>query len=193
MPVRTDPKITRDPPLLSPLAVGMVVTGPDGAATISFPAWPSKPTILLMPDSDQVVAVVAGWVTDASGNYTGATVKTYKLVPSLSTTSTTAVTGVSTTTATVVSGVSTSTGTFVTGIPTATGDAAGRYSVDSAGVVHHTHAIGSPTTASAVTGVSTSTTTVVSRVSTTTASVLTGASLSAEAAPNVAVFYLILP
>ena len=174
------------------LASGAVVTGPDGTATISFPARPSKPTILLMPDSDQVVAVVAGWVTDASGNYVGATVKAYKLVPSLSTTTATVVSGVSATTATVVSGVSVSTGTFVTGIPSATGDAAGRYSVDSAGVVHHTHAIGAPSTGTAVTGVSTATTSVVSGVSTATTAVLSGASLSAAAAAGVTVYYLLL-
>ncbi|MEM4596675.1 MAG: hypothetical protein QXG54_05185 [Desulfurococcaceae archaeon] len=90
-----------------------------------------------------------------------------------------AVTGVSTSTGTFVTGVSVSTGTFVRSIPSTTGDAAGRYSVDSSGVVHHDHPIGSPTTGTAVTGVTPSTGTAVTGVSTSTGTFVTGITTTA--------------
>ncbi len=197
------------------LITGSAVTGTDGSATVSIPPRPYKPVVLLAPDSDQVAVAILSWTTDAAGNYTGFTVKAYYITPSVAKTTATVVSGISKTTATVlrdvsastgtfvtgisvdrrnfttasaVTGVSVSTGTFVTSIPGVTGDAAGRYTVDSYGVVHHDHAIPSPTTGTAVTGVSTTTgsfvtgitttagTTVVANVTASTGTAVTGVS-----------------
>lgn len=152
------------------MEVGSVTTGSDGAATISFAARSSKPIVLLTPDADGVVAVIAGWITDAAGNYTGAIVRAYRLLPAVSKTA-----------ATVLADVTPSTDTFVKSIPSATGDAAGRYTVDANNVVHHDHPIPAPTTGSAVTGVAKSTT-----------AVLADVSLSLQPADNISIFYMVV-
>lgn len=101
--------------LFAPIARGVITTGSDGTATINFP-YPlsKKPTVLLSPDADQVVAVILSWITDASGKYTGCKIKTYKIVPSLLKNITRVVRSVSKSTGSAVTGISVSKKDLVT-------------------------------------------------------------------------------
>jgi len=62
-------------------ASGIVTTGADGKASISFPrAYPTKPKLFLSPElpqaTDVVTVQIEDWSLDVEGNYIGAIVAT---------------------------------------------------------------------------------------------------------------------
>lgn len=174
------------------LNTGVVVTGDDGTATITFDPRPSKPTILLQPDADGVIATITEWIQDTSGNYVGARIKTYRNTPTPALTKKQVVASITPTTTDVVKDVIYGTGDFITDLPTYTSDAAGWYWVDTANVIHHKHSWEDlPVWQPAVTFVGKTTTTAVSGITTTTTEAVSDITLTDTPAPNTPVFYII--
>jgi len=173
---------------LSKVLLTTVTTDTTGKATV---------TIAEKPASVRVLCEIKDYDTHYSYTYDSATgiLTIYAYQHYVSPTTTSAVTGITTATGSVVAGVTPgtasviasvtkTTGVAVTGVTVSTtavvtGVGTETWSVDTAGVLSHTHSL---TTASVVTGVTVSTTTDLRDIAWTTASVVTGVTVSTTSA-----------
>jgi hypothetical protein len=173
---------------LSRILLTTVTTDSTGKATV---------TIAEKPASVRLLCEIKDYDTHYSYTYDSATgtLTIYAYQHYVSPTTTPAVTGVTVATATAVTGVTPSTasaiasitkttGTVVTGVTVSTtsavtGVGTETWSVDTAGVLSHSHSL---TTASVVTGVTISTATDLRDITWTTASVVTGVTVSTTSA-----------